>query len=144
MNASLLIIDTNVLVAGVISSNSDSPVVKLVDAMLSGEVIYLMSPILLNEYRAVLLRPKLQKLHGLTDSEVDYLLAEVTANALWRDPESTENAPDPGDNHLWDLLRQNDSACLVTGDKLLLNNPPAYGSVISPKSYYALVLRTNL
>lgn len=132
MRKPLLIIDTNVLVAGVISSNSHSPVVKLVDAMLSGEIIYLLSTALLAEYRQVLLRPRLRKLHGLKKEQVDQFLVEVTANAIWCEPQSTENAPDPSDNHLWDLLRQNNTALLITGDKLLLDNPPPYAAIISP------------
>lgn len=37
---SLYIIDTNVLVAGLISSNPASPPVRILDAMLNGEIIY--------------------------------------------------------------------------------------------------------
>jgi len=51
---SLYIIDTNVLVAGLISSNPASPPVRFLDAMLNGEIIYVLSPDLLAEYRAVL------------------------------------------------------------------------------------------
>lgn len=137
MRKPFLIIDTNVLIAGVISSSQQSPVVKLVDAMLSGEILFLLSAELLAEYRQVLLRPKLSKLHGLREDEVDQLLTEITANGIWREPPETENAPDLGDNHLWNLLRQNTTALLVTGDKLLLDNPPHYASVISPSTCVA-------
>jgi hypothetical protein len=43
----------------------DSPVASVLDAMLSGSLHYLMSPALLAEYRSVLLRPKVTRLHGL-------------------------------------------------------------------------------
>ena len=64
------------------------------------------SPALLHEYRQVLLRPKLMRLHGLSEEESDRLLTELTANALWREPaqDEPESAPDPGNNHLWALL----------------------------------------
>lgn len=34
--------------------------------------------------RAVVLRPKLARAHGLNETEIDALLTEITANALWR------------------------------------------------------------
>jgi len=129
----LLIIDTNVLVAGILSSDIDSPTARIVDAMLAGSIMYVLSPALLREYRDVLLRPKLRKLHGLSKNEVDQILSEITANAIWRDPVESDAAPDPGDNHLWSLLRYTD-AVLVTGDQLLLDNPPRAASIILPKT----------
>jgi putative PIN family toxin of toxin-antitoxin system len=129
----LLIIDTNVLVAGILTNNSDSPTARIVDAMLDGRVLHLLSPALLQEYRDVLLRPKLRKLHGLSQDEVDQILSEITANAVWREPAESQDAPDPGDDHLWSLLQTTD-AILVTGDQLLLDNPPHTASIILPKT----------
>ena len=129
----LLIIDTNALVAGILSNNLDSPTARIVDAMLDGRIMYLLSPALLQEYRNVLLRPKLRKLHGLSKDEVDQILSEITANAVWREPAESHGAPDPGDDHLWSLLQSTD-AILVTGDQLLLDNPPRVASTILPKT----------
>ena len=140
----LFIIDTNVLVAGLISGQVDSPTVKIVDAMLDGKLLFLLSPELLQEYRAVLLRPKLLRLHGLDEKQVDHLLAEITVNAIWHDVVSdlTEPAPDPGDEHLWKLLATEPSAALVTGDQLLCKNPPSQRSVLSPASCVQFFLRS--
>ena len=129
----LLIIDTNVLVAGILSNNIDSPTARIVNAMLEGRIMHLLSPALLQEYREVLLRPKLRKLLGLSKAEVDQILSEITANAIWREPAESRGAPDPGDDHLWSLLQSTD-AILVTGDQLLLNNPPRAASTILPKT----------
>ena len=129
----LLIIDTNVLVAGILTHNIDSPTARIVDAMLDGRVMHLLSPALLQEYRDVLLRPKLRKLHGLSQDEVDQILSEITANAIWREPAESQDAPDPGDDHLWSLLQSTD-AIRVTGDQLLLDNPPHTASIILPKT----------
>ena len=129
----LLIIDTNVLVAGILSNNIDSPTARIVNAMLDGRIMHLLSPALLQEYREVLLRPKLCKLHGLSKAEVDQILSEITANAIWREPAESHCAPDPGDDHLWSLLQSTD-AILVTGDQLLLDNPPRAASTILPKT----------
>jgi len=136
MNPPVFVVDTNVVVAGLITGASDSPVAAVVDAMLSGTLLYLMSPALLAEYRAVLLRPKLAALHGLTEEEVDRLLVEITANAIWREPSAMPTAPDPGDDHLWALLAAFAGSSLITGDRLLLEKPPAASSVISPATWY--------
>ncbi len=132
MTVRIFIIDTNVLVAGLITSTDSSPTVKILHAMLSGELFYALSKGLLAEYRTVLVRPKLLKLHQLSENEVDQILSEITANAIWREPPEAHQAPDTGDNHLWDLLLQAEDTTLVTGDQLLLNNPPTNKSVISP------------
>ncbi|MEI6355377.1 MAG: putative toxin-antitoxin system toxin component, PIN family [Methylococcus sp.] len=135
---SLYIIDTNVLVAGLISSNPASPPVRILDAMLNGEIIYVLSPDLLAEYRAVLLRPRISKIHRLAVDEVEVLLTEIAGNAVWREPdlESKLWAPDPGDDHLWHLLDLEPPAILITGDRLLLTNPPVGRSLITPAGYF--------
>ena len=137
----LFIIDTNVLVAGLISSQPSSPTVTIVDAMLDGSLLFLLSPELLREYRTVLLRPKLISLHRLSEAQVDRILTEITANALWREPlaQVPSPAPDPNDDHLWALLATEFSAILVTGDQLLYENPPVRRSVISPASCVTLL-----
>ena len=132
MSPAVFVIDTNVLVAGLITNSSRSPVAMILDAMLSGKLLYLLSEELLQEYRGVLLRPKLQKLHGLLESEVDLLLEELTANAMWREPNPASPAPDHNDDHLWALLAAYSGSLLVTGDKLLQERPPVLRSVISP------------
>ncbi|GEM_PF-373863 len=139
----IFIIDTNVLVAGLISGQLDSPTVKIVDAMLDGQLFFLLLPELLQEYRVVLLRPKLLRLHGLDEKQIDHLLTEITANAIWHDVVSnlTEPAPDPRNDHLWELLATEPSAVLVTGDQLLCKNPPQQRSVLSLASCVQLFLR---
>jgi uncharacterized protein len=135
MSLRVFVIDTNVVVAGLITASSASPALAVLDAMLSGALVYLLSPALLEEYRSVLLRPKLASLHGLTEAEVDQVLTELTANAVWREPPSGHPAPDQGDDHLWALLNAHAGSILITGDRLLLENPPAGNPVISPGSW---------
>ena len=135
MSVAAFIVDTNVVVAGLITGNSGSPVAQVVDRMLNGRIAYLLSSALLNEYRAVLLRPKLQRLHGLGSAEVEELLVEWAANAIWREPEETAAAPDRGDDHLWALLATYEGSILITGDGLLLDNPPPRSSVITSATW---------
>ena len=71
------IVDTNVIVSGLIGADSNSPPALILDAMLDGKLLYLMSDDLLDEYSSVLRRLRLVRLHGLTDDEIDRLLADL-------------------------------------------------------------------
>lgn len=137
MSLRIFIVDTNVLVAGLITSEARSPTAKIVDAMFSGSLLYLLSPELLQEYRDVLLRPRLTRLHGLNELEIDQILTEIAANAIWREPKPHKGhpPPDPGDAHLWSLLSSEPTAVLITGDRLLIENPKPQSSIISPATW---------
>jgi len=97
-----------------------------------------MSTELLNEYALVLRRPKLVRLHGLSDEELDSLLSALVANATWREPSALLKAP--GDDHLWALLTSYAECLLVTGDRLLVDKPPGSSSVISARDFVKLHL----
>ena len=129
----ICVVDTNVVVSGLIVPDSSSPPARILNAMIDGSLMYLMSPELLDEYAAVLGRPALVRIHGRTRDELDRLLTELVANAIWREPSATTGALDPGDNHLWALLASEPNAQLVTGDRVLLAKSPSGISVISPR-----------
>ncbi len=135
MISGVCVVDTNVIVSGLLGADLNSPPTRILDAMLNGSFIYLMSDELLSEYSHVLRRPGLVRLHGLTGEELDRLLADLITNAMWRVPVAAGDAPDTGDQHLWALLASHPRGCLVTGDRLLLENPPGSVSVISPRSF---------
>ena len=139
MTPPVAVVDTNVLVAGLLTRDLGSPVARLLDGMPSGSFAFLVSPALLREYREVLLRPAIARRHGLTEREVDGILTEIMANARWREPRSAAQAPDRGDDHLWALLAAQPGAVLVTGDQPLLNNPPAFAAVVSARSFVELL-----
>jgi len=133
----LAVIDTNVVVSGAITTNASSPTAWILDAMLKGGIMYLLSGELLAEYSAALCRPKILRRHQLCDSEINAMLANIVLNSVWREPVSAAEAPDAGDSHLWRLLAAEYGSILVTGDKLLLDSPPTGHSVISPRDYTA-------
>ncbi|MFO7761564.1 MAG: putative toxin-antitoxin system toxin component, PIN family [Desulfobia sp.] len=137
MSSRIYVVDTNVLAAGLITLNPGSPTTRILDAMLNGTIFFLVSTELLQEYRSVLLRPGLTRLHGLTRQEIDQILTEITANAVWRDPQpdKANPSPDPQDAHLWALLASDPKAVLITGDKLLIDNPGPQSSVITPAAW---------
>ena len=132
----MIIVDTNVVVSGLITNNPAAPTVRLLDAIVAGRVRPIMSPALLDEYRAVLLRPKIRKLHGLDVDQLDDLLASIVQHSMWREPTASGyDAPDIGDNHLWNLLHAEPAAFLVTGDLRLLDTPPFETRVIRVQEY---------
>lgn len=137
MSSRVFVVDTNVVVAGLSTGRADSPVAAVLDAMLRGSLLFLLSPDLIDEYRSVLLRPKLRESHGLSAAEIDQVLVELTANAMWSEPKAGSAAPDPGDDHLWSLLETHAGSILITGDQLLLRNPPSNHSVISPQAWHS-------
>ena len=139
----IFVVDTNVVVAGLITADSDSPTARILDAMLRGRLIYLVSGDLLQEYIDVLSRPRLFRYHGLDRSQIDRLSVEIAANALWRDPSADTNfvSPDPNDAHLWALLASEPASILITGDQLLIDNPRPNRSIISPATWAAQFCR---
>ena len=135
-----VIVDTNVVVAGLITRNDTSPVARVLDGMLGAAFSFVLSEALLAEYRAVLVRPVLRKLHGLTVAEVEEILTDLAQHAIVLAPMPTPPAPlapDPGDQLLWELLAAKADLALVTGDKLLLKDAGMRGRVISPHAFIA-------
>ena len=135
MTPKVCVVDTNVIVSGVIAADPNTPPARILDAMLDGRVIYLLSGDLLDEYSNVLRRASPVRLHGRTDEQLDRLLVDLVANAMWRDPADIRDAPDPNDSHLWALLARHPQGLLVTGDHLLAENPPSGASVVSPRRF---------
>lgn len=138
--STICVVDTNVVVSGLISADKSSPTIFVVDAMLDGGLVYLMSQDLLNEYSTVLRRARLMTLHGLGSGDIDRLLTHLVANAMWREPAVASKAPDAEDQHLWALLAAFPQSLLITGDQLLLKDRHAPETVISPRRFRDLVL----
>jgi putative PIN family toxin of toxin-antitoxin system len=115
------VIDTNVVVSGLLTADSDSPTARILDGMLAGQFRFLISAELLSEYREVLLRPKVRRRHRLPEAEVDVLLTDIAAAGIFLEIE----APEVGrgrkdDDHLRQILAADASAILVTGDLKLV------------------------
>ena len=139
MTPAVFVVDTNVVVSGAIGSDETSPPARILDAMVDGRLVYLMSGALFTEYSEVLRRPAIARLHRRTAHEVDRLLTVLAANAMWRQPAAAAPAPDTGDNHLWALLASWPESRLVTGDRRLVDNPPRFGAVLTPREAIALI-----
>lgn len=133
------VIDTNILVSALITNQNKSPTCQIVDGMLRGRFPFLLSLDLLAEYRTVLLRQKIQKLHGLTEEEIDIIVTEITATGMVRDPPTVRiKGLDPGDQHVWDLVNFHQNTTLVTGDHALRKIALNHFSVLTPQEFVEL------
>jgi len=131
----VVIIDTNVVVAGLLTANESSPVARILDGMLGAAFPFVVSEALLAEYRAVLVRPHLRKLHRLAVAEIETILTELAHHAIVLVPVTGPRAPEPGDQFLWDLLTARPDVVLVTGDKRLIRDVGMQGRVVSPGAF---------
>jgi len=136
---SAAVVDTNVVVAGLLTSDPGSPTVRILDAMRRGGFPFLLSPLLLAEYRQVLLRPKIRSHHGLGERDIDLLLTEIATHAIVREPEARDGAPDAKDNHPWSLLASQPESVLVTGDRPLHRSPPPKCAVLARGDFAASI-----
>ena len=137
MSRPAIIVDTNVVVAGLLTKDETSPVARILDGMLAAAFPFVVSEALLAEYRTVLVRPTLRKLHGLTVAEVEAILTDLAQHAIVLAPVASLPAPDPGDQLLWELLTARSDLVLITDDKLLLRDGGMQGRVISPQAFVA-------
>lgn len=135
MNRAAVIVDTNVVVAGLLAADDASPVARMLDGVLAAAFPFVVSEALLAEYRTVLLRPRIRKLHGLTVAGVEAVLVEIAQHAIVLAPVAASSAPDPGDQLLWELLAARSDLLLVTGDKLLLRDARIRARVVSPNVF---------
>lgn len=132
----IAIIDTNVVVAGLLTANRDSPTARIVESMMTGAWQFAVSPALIDEYRRALLYPRIARHHRLAEPEIDQLLATVLINAIYREPAEIQlDLDDPDDRFLFALAAEVKGSVLVTGDRALIREAPDWASVVSPRSW---------
>ncbi len=134
---SAVVVDTNIVVAGLLTFREDSPVARILDGMLAARFPYVLSEALVAEYRDVLAWPRLCKAHGLTPTERETLLIEFVQHAIVLLPVRTHSASDPDDQHLWELLAARPDLRLVTGDKLLLDDTAMRPRLLTAEAFVA-------
>jgi len=144
----LAVVDTNVLVSGLLAGNKKSPNRRMLDAMLSGRLRHVLSDALLVEYRRVLVRPAIAQRHGLSEDDVDAVLESLVPNAGFREgPAASADLPAgcdpplvPGGEHVVALMDAAPSAVLVTGDSRLAEAVAPCRTVLTPAGFAATSL----
>ena len=129
------VIDTNVLVSATIKWQSIPGTV--VELAMKGSIIPLLNHEIVNEYQAVLSRPKF----GLSDDIVNDIVAGMQKHGLYVDEESLDIAlPDPKDRVFYEVVmeeRKERDAYLVTGN---IKHFPSEPFVVTPRQMVDIIM----
>jgi putative PIN family toxin of toxin-antitoxin system len=110
----LVLLDTNVLVAGLTSSRGASH--ALLQAVAAGKLQIAASPAVWLEYESVLKRDAIRELHGFSEAQVDRFLSAL---AVWVQPVGLHyiwrpQLRDPGDEMVLEAAVNGQVSALVT------------------------------
>ena len=113
----MIVVDTNVLVAGMASSKGYS--FRLLERMLNEKIDYLMSLKLLSEYWSVLTRHENMQRFPLSLSEIETVLALLVQNATYQEVyyRWRPNLKDENDNFILELAVAGHAEGIVTFNK---------------------------
>ena len=129
------IIDTNVVVSGILTSNS--PPAAIIDAWIQDKFESIISADLEKEIRGVLQRPKVRK-RIKNPGDVEVVLKLIFKKSLSFKPKvgNFPSLPDLADRFLFDLAVAANAEVIVTGDKALLEmKPVGKMQVINPREF---------
>ncbi len=126
-----IVLDTNVLVAGLLSPFG--PCGDIVRMVSSGDLILCFDARTLSEYREVLKRPKF----GFADDEIDALLDFIAISGQTVAPSPLPKPlPDPDDEPFLEVALAGRVACLLTGNRAHFPAKLRQGvKVISPRQF---------
>lgn len=115
------LVDTNVLISALLGQSGDTPPQRVVEAALTGRFRPVCCDAIVREFLQVAQRPKLVALHREGNENVEKFMQRWIERAIHRTPAPTVlNAPDPGDQVLWELLAADPELLLISGDRRLL------------------------
>ena len=129
------VIDTNVLVASLLTGRVDSPTVKVMKAISDGTLIPLYNEEIMREYDEVLHRKKFP----FTEKRIRPVLASIRAFGLHVNPSPTDEIlPDMDDLVFYEVVmeKREDDAYLVTGN---LRHFPPRDYIVTPAEMMALI-----
>ena len=123
------VVDTNVLVAALLSKRNDSPTVRVIRAMISGEFIPLYHKEILAEYEDVLHR---KKKYDLSEAAIQIILNAIRHYGIEVFPRPTgEIFVDEDDIIFYEVAmeKRDDNAYLVTGN---MKHYPVRDFIVTP------------
>ena len=130
------VVDTNVLVAALLSKRDDSATVRVIRAMISGEFIPLYHEDILAEYDDVLHR---KKKYDLSESAIQTVLNAIRRFGIEVFPKPTgEIFIDEDDVIFYEVAmeKRDDNAYLVTGN---MKHYPVRDFIVSPAEMVAIL-----
>lgn len=115
-----VVVDTNVVISRYLAPNSrPAEVLALWE---QGVFDLVVSPEIMAEYDRVLREPKIRKVHGKSDGEIDDVVRRINEAAVRADPEQriTVIDADPDDDKFIECAVAGGAGYIVTGEKHLL------------------------
>ena len=129
------VIDTNVLVSAML--RWDSVPGNVMELAFIGSVIPVYNDDIINEYRAVLLRPKFH----LTKDIVNDVIDEIIERGISVDADTLDiELPDPKDRVFYEVVmeeRKEEDAYLITGN---IKHFPVKPFVVTPRQFLDIIL----
>ncbi len=120
------VFDTNVLVSAMITHNSDSATVRVIEQVVKGRVIPLFNDDILLEYQEVLHRSKF----NLREEDVLNMLDLFVDTGCWAGREATDiQFSDADDIVFFEVAMSKDDAFLITGN---IRHFPKTPKVVTP------------
>ncbi len=131
-----VVIDTNVLVSAMLKW--DSVPGNIIELVFEGPIIPVLNADILNEYRAVLLRPKFH----WTEEIVNPVLETIESKAIFADSKTLQvDLPDPKDCVFYEVVMgQRDgeeTTYLVTGN---IRHFPVKSFIVTPRQMLDIIL----
>ena len=110
----MAVIDTNILISALLSKKEDSATVKIIEKLISGDIIPVYSKEILSEYREVLSRKKF----NFSQDTISYLLSAIEKFGILVQTSEKENIslPDVKDIPFYKIIKENSNVYLVTGN----------------------------
>ena len=133
MKTIIAVIDTNVLVSGMISNNPSSPIVGVLKCVDNKTIVPLFCDEILHEYDIVLHRKKF----NLPEDEINAVLDEIVALGLSSSRiTSNEQFPDPKDVVFYEIALSKENSYLITGN---IKHFPKVDFVVTPAEIMKII-----
>ena len=127
------VFDTNVLVSAMITHNSDSATVKVLEQVVKGRIVPLFNDEILLEYQEVLHRDKF----NLREDDILNMLDLFVDNGCWAGRRSTDFPyPDADDIVFFEVAMSKEGTFLVTGNA---KHFPKVPTVVSPAEMLEII-----
>ena len=133
MKTIIAVIDTNVLVSGLISNNPSSTTVGVLKSIDNKTIVPLFCDEILQEYDIVLHRKKF----NLPEDEIDAVLEEIVALGISSSRiTSNEQFPDPKDVVFYEIALSKENSYLITGN---IKHFPKVDFVVTPAEIMKII-----
>lgn len=121
------VIDTNVIVSALLSSNLESNPVKVFRAIVQERIVPLYNDEILEEYKSVLSRPKFHLNHSLIEAVIKAIITDGLN--IDRTPAADIEFPDPKDLVFYEVALSVEDSYLITGN---IRHFPVKPFVVTP------------